>query len=85
MKLAVIYDSKTGNTRQAALWIAEGMGKKLLISRAAGLVTRGLTHCSKTARKAFCSLSYEGTEILDYCYCVESTREGVLRSVDKRG
>ena len=27
MKLAVIYDSKTGNTRQAALWIAEGMGR----------------------------------------------------------
>ena len=25
MKLAVIYDSKTGNTRQAAQWIAEGM------------------------------------------------------------
>ncbi len=25
MKLAVIYDSKTGNTRQAAGWIAEGM------------------------------------------------------------
>ncbi len=27
MKLAVIYDSKTGNTRQAAEWIAEGMRK----------------------------------------------------------
>ena len=25
MKLAVIYDSRTGNTRQAAEWIAEGM------------------------------------------------------------
>ena len=25
MKLSVIYDSKTGNTRQAAEWIAEGM------------------------------------------------------------
>ena len=25
MKIAVIYDSKTGNTRQAADWIAEGM------------------------------------------------------------
>ena len=25
MKLAVIYDSKTGNTKQAAEWIAEGM------------------------------------------------------------
>lgn len=25
MKLAVIYDSKTGNTRQAAEWIVEGM------------------------------------------------------------
>lgn len=25
MKLAVIYDSKTGNTEQAAKWIAEGM------------------------------------------------------------
>ncbi len=25
MKLAVLYDSKTGNTRQAAEWIAEGM------------------------------------------------------------
>lgn len=27
MKLAVIYDSKTGNTKQAAEWIAEGMNK----------------------------------------------------------
>ena len=27
MKLAVIYDSKTGNTRQAAEWIAQGMSK----------------------------------------------------------
>ncbi len=26
MKLSVIYDSKTGNTRQAAEWIAAGMG-----------------------------------------------------------
>lgn len=25
MKLSVLYDSKTGNTRQAAEWIAEGM------------------------------------------------------------
>lgn len=28
MKLAVIYDSKTGNTRQAAEWIAEGMKRE---------------------------------------------------------
>ncbi len=27
MKLAVIYDSKTGNTRQAAEWIVEGMNE----------------------------------------------------------
>ncbi len=27
MKLAVVYDSKTGNTRQAAEWIAEGMNQ----------------------------------------------------------
>ena len=27
MKLAVIYDSKTGNTKQAADWIIEGMRK----------------------------------------------------------
>ena len=27
MKLAVIYDSKSGNTRQAAEWIAEGMNQ----------------------------------------------------------
>ena len=27
MKLAVIYDSKSGNTKQAAEWIAEGMKK----------------------------------------------------------
>ena len=27
MKLAVIYDSKTGNTRQAGEWIAEGMNR----------------------------------------------------------
>ena len=28
MKLAVIYDSKSGNTRQAAQWIAEGMNER---------------------------------------------------------
>ncbi|MCR5100076.1 MAG: flavodoxin domain-containing protein [Butyrivibrio sp.] len=27
MKLAVIYDSKTGNTKMAAEWITEGMGE----------------------------------------------------------
>ena len=27
MKLAVLYDSKTGNTKQAAEWIAEGMNR----------------------------------------------------------
>ncbi len=27
MKLAVIYDSKTGNTRQAGAWIVEGMSR----------------------------------------------------------
>jgi len=27
MKLAVIYDTKTGTTKQAAEWIAEGMQK----------------------------------------------------------
>ena len=27
MRLAVVYDSKTGNTRQAAEWIAEGMNQ----------------------------------------------------------
>ncbi len=27
MKLSVIYDSKTGNTRQAGEWIAEGMNR----------------------------------------------------------
>ena len=26
MKIAVIFDSKTGNTKQAADWIIEGMG-----------------------------------------------------------
>lgn len=71
-------------TTDLACWIAEGMGKKLMISRAAGLVTRGLMLRSKAARKAFCSLSYEETETLDYCYCIESSRESVLRSVDKR-
>ena len=29
MKLAVIYDSRTGNTRQAAEWITEGMNSTL--------------------------------------------------------
>ena len=27
MKLAVLYDSKTGNTKQAAEWIAAGMNE----------------------------------------------------------
>ncbi len=34
MKLAVIYDSKTGNTRQAAEWIAEGIEKEGCSGRA---------------------------------------------------
>ena len=72
------------STTELAVWIAEGMDKKLLISRAAGLLTRGLMLRSKTARKAFCSLSYEETETLDYCYCIEDSRQSVLRSVDKR-
>ena len=27
MKLSVIYDSRTGNTKRCAEWIAEGMGR----------------------------------------------------------
>ena len=27
MKLSVVYDSKSGNTKQAAEWIAEGMNQ----------------------------------------------------------
>ncbi len=73
------------STTELACWLAEGMGKKLLISKAAGVLTQALLLCSKTARKAFCSLSYEETETLDYCYCIEGSRESVLRSVDKRG
>ncbi len=37
MKLAVIYDSRTGNTRTAAEWIAEGM------TRVAGTEARALS------------------------------------------
>ena len=29
MKLAVLYDSKSGNTKQAAEWIAAGMNEHL--------------------------------------------------------
>ena len=69
------------STTDMARWIAEGLGKKLLISSAAGLMTRSMLPLSKTARKAFCSLCYEETETLDYCYCSVDNRESVLRSV----
>lgn len=68
-------------TTDLACWIAEGLGKKLLISSTAGAVTHLLLPLSKTARKAFCSLCYEETETLDYCYCSEENRESVIRSV----
>ncbi len=68
-------------TTDMALWIAEGLGKKLLISRAGGAFTHLLLPLSKTARKAFCSLSYEETESMDYSYCVSDSRESIIRSV----
>ena len=68
-------------TSEMACWIAEGLGKRLLLSRAAAAATRCLIPVSRMARKAFCSLSYEGTETLDYAYCSVSSREAVLRSL----
>ena len=50
MKLCVIYDSKTGNTRQAAEWIAEGMCSALAEGRAFPL--RSWTRSSCANRKA---------------------------------
>lgn len=68
-------------TSDMAMWIAEGMGKKRLFSRAAGLAVKGVMPLSVKARKAFCSLCYEGTETMDYRYCSVDSKTAVLRSV----
>lgn len=68
-------------TSDMALWIAEGLGKKLVLIGAAGLAVKAIMPLSASARKAFCSLCYEGTETMDYRYCSESSRDAVLRSV----
>lgn len=68
-------------TTDMACWIAEGLGKRLLLSRTAAAATRCLMPFSRMARKAFCSLTYEDTETMDYAYCSVSSREAVLRSL----
>ena len=48
MKLAVIYDSKTGNTRQAAEWIAEGMRQIQGVDACSfGLQGSKMGHCNR--------------------------------------
>lgn len=61
MKFAVIYDSRTGNTRQAAEWIAEGMNRipgaqaktfaidavdEAFVSEAGGVVIGSPSYCA---------------------------------------
>lgn len=50
MKLAVIYDSRTGNTKQAAEWIAEGM--RQVPETEAGVFSIGEVDAAFTAEAA---------------------------------
>lgn len=61
--------------------MAEGLGKKIYLSFAAGLAVWGLRLFLPMVRKAFGTLIYQDTEVFDFAYCVVDTRESVHRSV----
>lgn len=70
-------------TSDMAQWIAEGMGKKLVLSSAAGLAVRALVPFWKTAQKAFGSLYYEGTEALGFRYCTTDNHSSIRHAAGR--
>lgn len=69
------------NTSMMAKWMAEGMGKRLFLSRLLGLGAACMQPFSKAARKAFGSLIYRDTEEFGFSYCSLEAEETVRRSV----
>ena len=69
------------NTTDMARLIADALGKKTFFSRLCGLAVRMLIPFVSKARKAFASLTYEGCEVFDWCYCTESFEDSVKNSI----
>ena len=69
------------NTTEMAKLMADAMGRKVWFSSLAGFGVAMLMPLVGKAKKAFGSLSYEGWETFDYCYCEETLDESVRRSV----
>ena len=69
------------NTTEMAKIMADAMGRKVWFSRLAGWGVGILMPVVGVAQKAFGSLSYDGWETFDYCYCEETLDESVRRSV----
>ena len=61
--------------------IAKKLGKKCRPSALLGFCARIAIPCVSKAEKAFGSLVYENTEILDFEYALISSDEGISRSV----
>lgn len=70
------------NTSDMALWIGKAMGKKLRMSRFLGFCVKVIQPFSKLVRKAFGSLTYEGTERLDWEYCIADNENSVRNSLN---
>lgn len=66
-------DKEYRNTTQIARELAEGMGKKVYMSRLLGLAVVCLIPFSKTAKKAFGTLIYKDTEEFQFIYCNEGS------------
>ena len=69
------------NTTCMARLIAEALGKKTCFSRLCGLAVRIIIPFVSKAKKAFASLTYEGCEDFDWCYCTESFEDSVKNSI----
>lgn len=69
------------NTTEMAKIMADAMGRKVWFSRLAGWGVGMVIPVLGIARKAFASLTYDGWEQFDYCYCEETLDESIRRSV----
>ena len=69
------------STTAMARIMAEVLGRNVWFSRLAGIAVQVLASFYPTARKAFSSLTYEGCEQHNYCYCVEDFEESMRKSI----
>lgn len=69
------------STSEMARLAALAMGREIRMDPVTGMAVRILRHCSRTGKKAFGNLIYDGLEAFDFEYCTVDFEESVARSI----